>query len=65
MREVVWLQEEPMNMGARKWVIPQLVAMAAPDVTVRYVSRQERSSAEGYPAAHRAEQARLVRDALV
>ncbi len=66
VREVVWLQEEPMNMGARKWVIPQLVAMVAPDVTVRYISRQERSSpAEGYPAAHRAEQARLVRDALV
>jgi 2-oxoglutarate dehydrogenase E1 component len=65
LSEVVWLQEEPMNMGARKWVIPQLTALAPPDVTVRYISRQERSSpAEGYPAAHRAEQDRLVREAL-
>jgi 2-oxoglutarate dehydrogenase E1 component len=34
-------------------------------VTVRYVSRPERSSpAEGYPAAHKIEQHRLVTEAL-
>jgi 2-oxoglutarate dehydrogenase E1 component len=65
LREIVWLQEEPMNMGARKWVIPQLTALAPPGMEIRYLSRQERSSpAEGYPAAHRAEQNRLVREAL-
>jgi len=65
LEEVVWLQEEPMNMGARKWVVPQLEALVPERVTVRYVSRPERSSpAEGYPAAHQAEQQRLVSEAL-
>jgi 2-oxoglutarate dehydrogenase E1 component len=65
LRDVIWLQEEPMNMGARKWMMPQLLACAPADVAVRYVSRPERSSpAEGYPAAHKAEQERLVREAL-
>jgi 2-oxoglutarate dehydrogenase E1 component len=65
LREIVWLQEEPSNMGARKWVVPQLEALAPPGVDVRYVSRPEHSSpAEGYPAAHRATQDRLVADAL-
>jgi 2-oxoglutarate dehydrogenase E1 component len=65
LAEIVWVQEEPMNMGARKWVVPQLLALVEGDVTVRYVSRPERSSpAEGYPAAHQAEQQRLVGEAL-
>jgi 2-oxoglutarate dehydrogenase E1 component len=64
VREIVWVQEEPMNMGARKWVIPALIGVAR-DVPVRYISRPERSSpAEGYPAAHDAEQRRLVAEAL-
>ncbi len=65
LREIVWLQEEPSNMGARKWVVPQLEALTGGALPVRYVSRPERSSpAEGYPAAHRTEQERLVREAL-
>jgi 2-oxoglutarate dehydrogenase E1 component len=65
VREIVWLQEEPQNMGARKWVVPQLQGLAPEGVTVRFVSRPERSSpAEGYPAAHKAEQLRLVTEAL-
>ncbi|MDH3456020.1 MAG: multifunctional oxoglutarate decarboxylase/oxoglutarate dehydrogenase thiamine pyrophosphate-binding subunit/dihydrolipoyllysine-residue succinyltransferase subunit [Gemmatimonadota bacterium] len=64
-REIVWLQEEPMNMGARKWVIPALAKVAPAGVKLGYVSRPERSSpAEGYPAAHAAEQQRLVRTTL-
>jgi len=65
LQEVVWLQEEPMNMGARKWVIPALTRVLPSAMTLRYVSRPERSSpAEGYPAAHHAEQQRLVGEAL-
>jgi 2-oxoglutarate dehydrogenase E1 component len=65
LREVVWLQEEPANMGARKWVVPLLQQAAPPGVGIRTVSRPERSSpAEGYPAAHKAEQQRLVRETL-
>jgi 2-oxoglutarate dehydrogenase E1 component len=52
-------------MGARKWVMPQLEALAPEGVAVRFVSRPERSSpAEGYPAAHKAEQLRLVTEVL-
>ncbi len=65
LEEIVWLQEEPMNMGARKWVVPQLIELTQDGPSVRYVSRPERSSpAEGYPAAHRAEQQRLVGEVL-
>ncbi|UCD23007.1 MAG: multifunctional oxoglutarate decarboxylase/oxoglutarate dehydrogenase thiamine pyrophosphate-binding subunit/dihydrolipoyllysine-residue succinyltransferase subunit, partial [Gemmatimonadota bacterium] len=61
VREVVWLQEEPVNMGARKWVVPQLQELKPEWASIRYVARPERSSpAEGYLAKHRAEQARLV-----
>jgi 2-oxoglutarate dehydrogenase E1 component len=65
LKEVVWLQEEPANMGARKWVIPLLQQAAPMGVGVRSISRPERSSpAEGYPAAHKAEQQRLAREVL-
>ncbi|MEE8192894.1 MAG: multifunctional oxoglutarate decarboxylase/oxoglutarate dehydrogenase thiamine pyrophosphate-binding subunit/dihydrolipoyllysine-residue succinyltransferase subunit [Gemmatimonadales bacterium] len=65
LEEIVWLQEEPMNMGARKWMVPHLEAIAPDAMVVRYVSRPERSSpAEGYPAAHRAEQQRIVNEGL-
>jgi len=65
VEDVVWLQEEPSNLGARKWVVPQLEALVRHDIAVRYVSRPERSSpAEGYPAAHQAEQERLIGEAL-
>jgi 2-oxoglutarate dehydrogenase E1 component len=65
VREIVWLQEEPMNMGARKWVVPQLDELAPEGSRVRYVARPERSSpAEGYLKKHLAEQARLVTEAI-
>ena len=66
LRELVWLQEEPYNMGARKWVMPQLEDFAPAGAPVRCVSRPERSSpAEGYPAAHHMEQLRLATEVLV
>ena len=61
LKEVVWVQEEPRNMGARKFVLPKIRDVLPPSVTLIDVSRPERSSpAEGYPAAHRAEQERIV-----
>ncbi|MGH7547033.1 MAG: multifunctional oxoglutarate decarboxylase/oxoglutarate dehydrogenase thiamine pyrophosphate-binding subunit/dihydrolipoyllysine-residue succinyltransferase subunit [Gemmatimonadales bacterium] len=63
--EIVWVQEEPRNMGPQKFMVPQLRELVGPGVTVRDVGRPERSSpAEGYPAAHQAEQARIVQEAL-
>ena len=64
LREVLWVQEEPWNMGARKFIVPQIETVLANGVTVGDVSRPERSSpAEGYPAGHQAEQQRIVREA--
>jgi multifunctional 2-oxoglutarate metabolism enzyme len=61
LKEVVWVQEEPRNMGARKFVLPKIRDVLPPQVALLDVSRPERSSpAEGYPAAHKAEQDRIV-----
>jgi 2-oxoglutarate dehydrogenase E1 component len=65
LKEIVWLQEEPANMGARKWVVPQVGEIAPMGVGMRQVCRPERSSpAEGYPAAHKTEQQHLVDEVL-
>ena len=65
LAEIVWVQEEPRNMGPQKFMKPQLRELVGPDVAVRDIGRPERSSpAEGYPAAHAAEQARIVTAAL-
>jgi 2-oxoglutarate dehydrogenase E1 component len=65
LSEVVWVQEEPRNMGARKFVLPKLRDIVPAAVAIKDTSRPERASpAEGYPAAHHAEQSRIVREAL-
>jgi len=62
---VSWAQEEPRNMGARKFVLPRIRSLVPMEIPLGDVSRPERSRpAEGYPAAHAAEQARIVRDAF-
>ena len=61
LKEVVWVQEEPRNMGARKFVLPKIRDLLPQGVALLDVSRPERSSpAEGYPAAHKIEQERIV-----
>jgi 2-oxoglutarate dehydrogenase complex dehydrogenase (E1) component-like enzyme len=46
-------------------VVPQISEILPERVTIDVTSRPERSSpAEGYPAAHKLEQARLVAEAL-
>ncbi len=63
--EIVWVQEEPRNMGPQKFMLPQLRELVSPSVRVRDIGRPEHSSpAEGYPAAHQAEQARIVEAAF-
>ncbi len=63
-REVVWAQEEPQNMGAWTFAAPRLRALVG-DRALTYVGRPERASpAEGYEADHKAEQARIVAEAL-
>ncbi|HET6380758.1 MAG TPA: multifunctional oxoglutarate decarboxylase/oxoglutarate dehydrogenase thiamine pyrophosphate-binding subunit/dihydrolipoyllysine-residue succinyltransferase subunit [candidate division Zixibacteria bacterium] len=64
-RRVSWVQEEPRNMGARKFVLPKIRQLVPFRIPLGDISRPERSRpAEGYPAAHTAEQDRIVREAL-
>jgi 2-oxoglutarate dehydrogenase E1 component len=69
LRELVWLQEEPRNKGAWRYLAHHLRDLAprteSGDVALSYVGRPERASAaEGYPRAHVIEQERIVREAL-
>ncbi len=61
VEEVVWVQEEPKNMGAWTYVAPRIRVSTGNSLIVRYVGRPERASpAEGYLSAHKAEQERIV-----
>ena len=64
LEEVVWVQEEPQNMGPWRSIRHRLEE-ATGDLSVRFVGRPWRASpSEGYPTAHLIEQDRIVRDAL-
>jgi 2-oxoglutarate decarboxylase len=64
-QRVSWVQEEPRNMGARKFVLPKIRHLVPFKIPLGDISRPERSRpAEGYPAAHAKEQARIVHEAL-
>ncbi|MGI8864070.1 MAG: multifunctional oxoglutarate decarboxylase/oxoglutarate dehydrogenase thiamine pyrophosphate-binding subunit/dihydrolipoyllysine-residue succinyltransferase subunit [Solirubrobacteraceae bacterium] len=65
LREVVWAQEEPRNMGARAFMSPRLLQILPEHLDFGYIGRQERAaSGEGYPIAHSLEQNRIVGTAL-
>jgi 2-oxoglutarate dehydrogenase E1 component len=68
LRELVWVQEEPLNMGARRFMMPHLakIAASAPQsVGLRYVGRSESPSpATGFLKTHELEQQLLVQEAL-
>jgi 2-oxoglutarate dehydrogenase E1 component len=67
LREVVWAQEEPQNMGAWRSIRHRLeeTVRGSTAELVRYVGRTWKASpSEGYPTAHHREQDRIVRIAL-
>ncbi|MEJ7894165.1 MAG: multifunctional oxoglutarate decarboxylase/oxoglutarate dehydrogenase thiamine pyrophosphate-binding subunit/dihydrolipoyllysine-residue succinyltransferase subunit [Solirubrobacteraceae bacterium] len=65
LREVLWVQEEPRNMGARAHMSPRMLQILPEELEFGYVGRPERASpGEGYPAAHTIEQNRIIRTAL-
>jgi 2-oxoglutarate dehydrogenase E1 component len=65
LREVLWVQEEPRNMGARAYMSPRLLQILPESLEFGYVGRPERAaSGEGYPVAHAQEQNRIVSTAL-
>ncbi len=65
LREVLWVQEEPRNMGARAHMSARLRQILPAGLEFGYVGRPERAaSGEGYPVAHAIEQNRIVSTAL-
>jgi 2-oxoglutarate dehydrogenase E1 component len=65
LEELVWVQEEPQNMGPWRAIRHRLEEALPEGVRLRYVGRPWRASpSEGYPTAHLKEQDRIVREAL-
>jgi 2-oxoglutarate dehydrogenase E1 component len=65
LERVVWVQEEPRNMGARAFMRRRMAKILPERLSYDYVGRQLRAApGEGYAAAHKREQARIVRVAL-
>lgn len=66
VRRVVWVQEEPKNMGARAHVRRRIFDRLPNGIAdVDYIGRPYRASpSEGYGGAHAVEQERIVREAL-
>jgi 2-oxoglutarate dehydrogenase E1 component len=63
--EVVWMQEEPENMGAWRFMQPKLMELLPSNVPLRYIGRPEfESPAEGHAPDHNREQNRILTEAL-
>jgi 2-oxoglutarate dehydrogenase E1 component len=65
LNEIVWVQEEPKNMGAWHYIAPTLFELALGKLSVGYIGRQDRSStAGGDPLVHKTEQERIIHQTL-
>ena len=65
LREVVWLQEEPRDMGAWTYVAPRLRDLLGGRLPLLYLGRTRRaSSAEGVHEWHLKEQASIIEAAF-
>ena len=65
LREVIWAQEEPRNMGALTYIGPRLRAPVPRRLPLSYVARPERASpAEGKSKDHARQQEALILEAL-
>ncbi|WP_407270035.1 2-oxoglutarate dehydrogenase E1 component [Radiobacillus sp. PE A8.2] len=65
LEEVVWVQEEPKNMGSWRFVMERFTELLNGELELVYVGRCDRSSpAVGEPNIHKTEQNRIIREAL-
>ncbi|MDO3410603.1 2-oxoglutarate dehydrogenase E1 component [Saccharibacillus sp. CPCC 101409] len=65
LEEIQWVQEEPQNMGAWRYIDPNIRAAAPKGIEVVYTGRPERSSpASGYQHVHVFEQQKIIQTAL-
>ena len=64
-KKLIWVQEEPKNMGARAYVRRRLLEHRDDRLDIAYVGRGYRASpSEGYAGAHAVEQERIIAQAL-
>ncbi|MEX2455756.1 MAG: multifunctional oxoglutarate decarboxylase/oxoglutarate dehydrogenase thiamine pyrophosphate-binding subunit/dihydrolipoyllysine-residue succinyltransferase subunit, partial [Balneolaceae bacterium] len=65
VKEVVWCQEEPKNMGAWTFVAPRFQNLLDDKIKLRYAGRQASASpAAGQKKVHAAEQLKLIEEAV-
>ncbi|WP_106765934.1 2-oxoglutarate dehydrogenase E1 component [Paenibacillus faecalis] len=65
VKEILWVQEEPQNMGAWSYMEPRIREIAPKGIEVSYCGRPERSSpASGYQDVHLYEQQTIINFAL-
>ncbi|PZR59658.1 MAG: multifunctional oxoglutarate decarboxylase/oxoglutarate dehydrogenase thiamine pyrophosphate-binding subunit/dihydrolipoyllysine-residue succinyltransferase subunit [Candidatus Meridianibacter frigidus] len=65
LKKLIWVQEEPKNMGARAFVRRRLLERKTDAMDIEYIGRGYRASpSEGYPGAHAVEQERILTAAL-
>src|SRR5699024_5353221 len=65
LEEIVWVQEEPKNMGSWRYVLEYLRELAEDGVDIRYIGRPERASTSvGEPNVHKIIQEKVVDDAI-
>jgi 2-oxoglutarate dehydrogenase E1 component len=65
LREILWVQEEPKNMGAWTFVEPLLRDMVGGELSIRYVGKAARPSpAQGSARFHKEEHAQIVHSAF-
>jgi 2-oxoglutarate dehydrogenase E1 component len=65
LKEIVWVQEEPMNQGALSYIGPRLRGVVPRKIPLKHVARPDRASpAEGKNKDHVTEQKRIVEEGL-
>ena len=65
LKKLIWVQEEPKNMGARAYIRRRLLERKTDSLDIEYIGRPYRASpSEGYPGAHSVEQERIIASAL-
>jgi len=65
VKDVVWAQEEPKNMGAWSYVEPRFRDVLPPKLSVRYIGRKDAASpAAGSHRVHHDEQERIIESTL-
>jgi 2-oxoglutarate dehydrogenase complex dehydrogenase (E1) component-like enzyme len=65
VQEVIWVQEEPRNMGAWGFVREHVSSLLPMGLSLRYVGRRVQASpAVGSQKIHQQEQAALIEQAL-